>query len=237
MAYQLLEKYFKSRTAYKPPTPIEQIAERQNGIRLRMDLPLENFKSGKPWQLGMSNWSPEGFREIHINPTLASNRKTDLRRLRFTVAHELLHCTEHLPLMNKESRLLSAFSRMLLEVESETQETAEISEKNIYVEQWLTASNKPRVLKTDEDWREWQADYFAACILMPEWSVKEEFEKRMGKKEIIVAEELVRNTADQIAREDILPNGIFEKTLYQLYDVSVRAMAIRLMSLNLIRSL
>jgi len=234
IAYKILAENGMSGEDYKAPTPIERIAEQQKGIRLRMDLKLENFKNGKPRQLGMSNWSPEGYREIHINNSLDTDNVTDIRRLRFTVAHELFHCEEHLPLMNQSGRRLSALHRTLLELEEKIDNDQ--SKKSVYVEQWTAASNRPRVLRTDEDWREWQADYFAACILMPEWSVKQEFEKRIGEKNICVEDTFIRTTADQIARETLFPNGIFERTLYQLYDVSVRAMAIRLMDLGLVSS-
>lgn len=235
MACKILERFYKSKENYEPPTPIEKIAEQIEGIRLRMDLKLENFRNGKPWQLGLSNWSPEGYREIHINNSLLTDKPTDERRLRFTVAHELFHCIEHLKLMTEKDRQVSAFSRLLLEAPIKINEGKEL-ERNAYVEQWVSAPNKPRMLRTNDDWREWQSDYFAACILMPEWSVRKEFQKRTGVKEVIVEESALRRTADQIARDEICPNGVFEKTLYQLYDVSVRAMAIRLMVLQLVRS-
>jgi transcriptional regulator with XRE-family HTH domain/Zn-dependent peptidase ImmA (M78 family) len=233
MADKILQEHNIFGANYKAPTPIELITEKQKGIRLRMDLPLENFRNGKPRQLGRSNWSVDGHREIHINDALATDNATDIRRLRFTVGHELFHCIEHLPLMTKRGPQVNALHRELLELDKDQNHKVY---ENVYVSQWVNASDKPRILSTDDHWREWQADYFAACILMPEWSVKEEFEKRIGVKSVCVKASLVRPTADQIVRETVFPDGVFEKTLYQLYDVSVRAMEIRLLDLKLVHS-
>lgn len=230
-----LKKHGIIRASYHPPTPIEILAEKEEGIRLRTDDTLKMFRNGEPMELGVSHWSPcqDNIREIRVNYALEKGLYASNHRFRFTVGHELFHCIEHLLLMDDKMRLTNALHRALLEAEKET---AHRNKKN-FIEHWVKAPNKPKKLFSNEEWREWQADYFSACVLMPEWSVREEFAKRFSEGEIVVADAgEVRKTACQVAGDKICSSGIFECSLSEVYDVSVIAMAIRLMNLNLIHA-
>jgi len=211
------------------------LAEKESGIRLRTDDTLKMFRNGEPMELGVSHWSPcqDNTREIRVNYALEKGSYASNHRFRFTVGHELFHCIEHLLLMDDKMRLTNALHRALLEAEKET---AHRDKKN-FIEHWIKAPNKPRKLFSNEEWRERQADYFSACILMPEWSVREEFAKRFSEGEIVVSDaDEVRKIACQVAGDKICSSGIFDYSLSEVYDVSVIAMAIRLMNLNLIHA-
>jgi len=234
-ANNFLKKHGIIQTSYHPPTAIEILAEKESGIRLRTDDTLKMFRNGEPMELGVSHWSPcqDNTREIRVNYALEKGSYASNHRFRFTVGHELFHCIEHLLLMDDKMRLTNALHRALLEAEKET---AHRDKKN-FIEHWIKAPNKPRKLFSNEEWREWQADYFSACILMPEWSVREEFAKRFSEGEIVVSDaDEVRKIACQVAGDKICSSGIFDYSLSEVYDVSVIAMAIRLMNLNLIHA-
>ena len=240
MADQFLAKHGLRPGTYSAPTYIERLVDLESGIQMFVDEQLTGQADGEPRALGVAHWShrQEGIREIHINHQLATRRSTDTHRLRFTVGHELFHCLEHLPLMDDRARLADALHRtftMELDIPVQANPHQVTHGKRSLLECWIEKSNGPRRLTTNVDWREWQADYFSACVLMPDWSVREQFIERLGRQEIVVgtAAEL-RRAATQVATERIFEHKVFEKPLYELYDVSVMAMSIRLMDLKLV---
>lgn len=237
IAYRLLRRHNLGEGQYIPPTDIEVLAENERSVRLYYDEDMRVFRNGEPIELGRSHWSPDedNVREIHINNALVEGDFSSIRRLRFTLGHELFHCVEHLILMDEKERLLNGFSRLLAEAEVHSSSKTR-KKPSPYIEKWFKKPNVASRLLSDEDWREWQADYFAACLLMPEWSVREEFFKRFGDGGIVVSEpQALRKTAYQVAGERIGGEGVFERSLKEVYDVSAQAMAIRLMQLNLVR--
>lgn len=97
-AYSLLARYGLDEKTFSPPTPVELIVEQEPGIKYRIDK-LACKKTGEPLVLGLTGWNDDGDREIIINGVLAdSSNKTDGHRFNFTLAHELFHAIEHLPL-------------------------------------------------------------------------------------------------------------------------------------------
>ena len=101
---------------------------------------------------------------------------------------------------------------------------------------WLDRKTK-RKLVTNEDWQEWQAQYFAAEIMMPHWSIRAEFERRLGADAAAVPSDCSREEwANEIAGAVFSRNGVEAKPLFELYDVSRQAMAIRLCELDLAQS-
>lgn len=234
LAYRFLEKHGLTRTTYTPSTPIELLAEKEDGVRILIDDKLKMFQSGEPMELGMSHWSAyhNNVREIHVNYALEQGPHANIHRLRFTVAHELFHCVEHLKLMDTKERVLNALGRtMFLEKEDLVQ-----SKKASAIDRWAAAPNRPKMLSTNEDWREWQADYFSACVLMPAWSLQKEFGRRFGREIVVDKAGDLRKIAYEVAKANVCGTGVFEKALCQLYDVSAQAMAIRLMSIGLVHT-
>lgn len=232
-AYKFLEKHGLSQSTYRPPTPIEILVEKEDGIRLHIDDNMKMFKSGEPMELGMSHWSAhqDDVREIHLNYALDKGNHASEHRLRFTLGHELFHCLEHLLLMDAKSRTIDALCRSLALEEAPVVKKDKVK----MIDRWLAAPNQPKQLLTNEDWREWQADYFSACVLMPEWSVRQEFLKRFGTDEVSLDDKSqIRKVAYEAAREKLCTMGVFEKSLNEVFDVSIQAMTIRLMALKFV---
>jgi len=235
-AYQFLKKHGLDQDTYCPPTPIEILLEKEEGIRMSIDDNLKMFKNGEPMELGMSHWSPhqDGIREIRISYALEKGPHASNHRFRFTVGHELFHALEHLMLMDEKERTADALCRAVVLLE---QNESNKKDRPALIDRWLSAPNQPKRLTSNEDWREWQADYFSACVLMPEWSVRKEFVKRFGMQEIVVPEaDDVKRIAYEAAKERVCTMGVFEKSMNQVLEVSVMAMAIRLMAVGLVHS-
>lgn len=239
MALRFLTRHGAGLDAYRPPTRIEHLVDREDDIRLLFDDNLAMFRNGQPLELGRSHWSAylEGVREIHINAALDADYPTSQHRLRFTLGHELFHCLEHLMLMGRAQRTASVLRLMAHEeaVRASSAETRK-NRKKSFVERWIEQPSGPKRLCTDEDWREWQADYFAACVLMPEWSVRQEVARRLGPDPVVVSDNDQRRVAYDIVKEKVFDAGVFERTLSEVYDVSKKAMTIRLMQLGLVRA-
>jgi Zn-dependent peptidase ImmA (M78 family)/transcriptional regulator with XRE-family HTH domain len=225
-AERVLTAFGIGRTDYSPPTPIEEIIERTDGVRLHPcdDLARIRRSDGSPIVLGVTKWDPmnANLKLIEINQSLySSDNDVQRHRLRFTLAHEYWHAIEHLDLVKRQVRSPVALRRTVM-VETHRN--------------WWTEDGGPRKLKTPEDWREWQANAFAAELLMPEWHVKVEFKKRVGQPSVSAAKgQHPAEVANEIAVCPFVPpSGRIQKAMHQLYDVSRQSMAIRLLKLNLV---
>ena len=93
---------------------------------------------------------------------------------------------------------------------------------------------RDRRLLTQEDWREWQANTFAAALLMPDWAVSREFEARTGEKNLMVQKESAKQFALQIAGQMAFRDVVYEQSMADKFAVSRQAMAIRLLDLELV---
>ena len=101
-----------------------------------------------------------GRNEILIDNHLNSLEKPRQYRCRFTIAHECAH------------QLLYYISSQEIKNRCETQYAA----RRAY---------SPRELKTREDWNEWQANYLAAVILMPQKEMKLAMDKFAPNRKLI----------------------------------------------------
>lgn len=233
MACELLARRGISPESYSPPTPVELLAEAEPSIRYRIDK-LTCRQNGEPLLLGLTGWNETGEREIVINSALAeSTKKCDEHRFNFTLAHELFHAVEHLPRIAPEDRVSAPQFRVCVAVIGQAR-SHRLSSAERAVTRWVT-SVSPRLLSTDEDWREWQANAFASALLMPEWAVTKEFQRRVDTPRVVFSpDQNIRERALDIAGETIFENAIFEKSLSELFEVSRQAMAIRLLELGLV---
>lgn len=218
---------------YVPPTPIERLVECQDGIAYKIDdLPS---KKGSPIVLGLSKWSTPTERQIIINSTLADGAQgTSEHRFNFTLAHELFHAIEHLPLaMNAVG---STFTRLQFATFIENDRPVlRQSPAERAVARWAQAANAG-ALVTNEDWREWQANRFASCVLMPSWAVIAEFQRRLETDFLVACGGAnVRQEALELAGETMFGDSVFGSSLADQFDVSRQAMAIRLLDLGLVR--
>ena len=227
-AYDVLHATGLSPAVYVPPTPIERIVDSQEGIRYSIvDLPSRLV-------LGRSKWNVLDERVIEINSMLETPSGTNWQRFNFTLAHELFHALEHLPLAKQTSSPTSLNRIMFIEREPLPVKRSPAQRS---VERWTAIRDSPR-LTTNEHWREWQANRFASCILMPEWAVETAFRKRIDADYVgVQPHQNVREEALQIASEILFGDVLHETSLADLFGVSRQAMAIRLLDLGLVREM
>jgi Zn-dependent peptidase ImmA (M78 family)/transcriptional regulator with XRE-family HTH domain len=217
---------------YEPPTPIELLVENEGIVYAIEDLPGEN---GGAVVLGRTRWN-DAAREITINADLAeSEKECDWHRLRFTLAHELFHAIEHLPLMGgMRQGGLARVALLEIGVLGDRQRKRR-SPAESAVNRWATSA-RSRGLLTREDWREWQANVFASAVLMPDWAVADAFQKRAGTGPVCAQPpQNPRELALEVAGEILFRGRVYLKSLAQMFDVSRQAMAIRLLDLGLVR--
>jgi Zn-dependent peptidase ImmA (M78 family)/transcriptional regulator with XRE-family HTH domain len=233
LAENVLKEHGLHNDEYKPPTRIEEIIEATDNVCLNPsdELDMVATEDGSPVVLGVTHWDVDGLRKlIDVNETLfCSDRPVDRYRLNFTLAHEYWHAIEHLELVG-QCKLRSP--RMLRSASYVEAADAERSQRH---RNWWERPNQPRRFRTPEDWQEWQADTFAAEILMPDWHVRNEFERRFDAT-VARAPHGVdeREYAHRLASSPILRNGRLLKPLHEEYEVSRQSMAIRLLTLNLV---
>lgn len=167
----------------------------------------------------------EKAKRIPINEKtiIVDNRlleEDQLRRGRFTLAHEAAHWFLHRHLYLQDKSQISIFDVMKIE------------DKKLPLIKCRTSdieSNGRKELGTDDDWMEWQADYLASTILMPQRAFSKVVKGKFQSAKI---------------REGCYPLGTdFEKDLWvdvmarelaDLFDVSVTAAKIRLKSLGFV---
>ena len=236
LAYGFMQRHGLSPDSYAPPTEVEMLVEMEPGVEYRVD-DLKCTKRGDPLVLGLSCWSADGNRQIVINSALADSRRaTDVHRFNFTLGHELFHAIEHLPRtrpgrsLNRIAEVEGIDEIVFLEVLRPVKIQRTPAERA--VKAWVQSGRRRRLL-TDEDWREWQANTFAAALLMPEWAVKPEFEKRVGKPTVI-SDTDPKEEALRLADEILFTDVVYEQSLADKFAVSRQAMAIRLLDLGLI---
>jgi transcriptional regulator with XRE-family HTH domain len=225
-AYDVLRSVGLDATTYVPPTPIDRIVDAQEGVRYSVaDLPSRLV-------LGRTKWNVLGERLIEINSMLESPVGTNSQRFNFTLAHELFHALEHLLIAKRTNRSVGLNRIMFIEREPSPKK---LSTAQRSVERWTGTRSAPR-LTTNEQWREWQCNRFASCVLMPEWAVQKEFRKRIDADYLgVSSHQNVREEALQIAGEVFFGETFYESSLADFFDVSRQAMAIRLLDLELVR--
>jgi HTH-type transcriptional regulator, competence development regulator len=241
IANDYLDKRGLGECDYMPPTPIERLVEVPGEIGLAVTDEWDRANAeGLPLILGMSRWSlvHPGEREIVVSARLFESTRTVMRtRLNFTLAHELFHAIEHLPLMcsgSKAAILQRTEASPTLVTLAEDLRSKWAS--NAKLGSWVKSDKGPRRLETDEDWREWQANYFAACLLMPRWAVEKEFSERFGECSLVTPLDLKpREYALETATTIITPDFVCNEGLSDLFGVSAQAMAIRLLDLGLVQ--
>lgn len=233
LAEGFLRKHGLTRETYHPPTPIERLVELESDIRLRVRDDLDRKKHGGPYVLGLSRWDSDGNKEIAINSGLAEREdETSEYRMLFTIGHELFHALDHLPLMNAAARLRTECCRAVLDVNSISLSDGTAAQRA--VESWRRGASNARRLSTPEDWREWQSQTFSAEILMPKWAVEREFQKRAGTPVKASDSANPKDVAFVLATQTVFESSVFDNSLNQLFKVSAQAMAIRLLTLNLV---
>lgn len=200
-----------------PPIPIDEI------IELHLQLTFE-IRDLQPLSNGGDVHGAIWFqsRRLGVDQSLDPNRfPAKLGRYHFTLAHEVghwrLHRAEYLRRINQPSVL------------------AQIEEKPDYI--CRTSERKVRV--------EWQADQFAAYLLMPRALVRQEWQKWRGdldpvelseipdREERLTSELRRRGDTPDASHDDLILEN-YCRPLAQTFEVSAEAMCIRLESLDLL---
>ena len=187
------------------PIPVEQILESQ--LRLSLDLDDLHEKLGVPVVGGTRDilgalWVDD--RSVFIDTSLDPDEYPAREgRFRYTVGHEIGHWQlhrDHLPSHENQPSLF--------EFKSEPTIVCRVSQAKEPIE--------------------WQADFFAACLLMPRAQVLESWKNRVGDLRTRIAEPLDGTKMSRATRQVVEP-------LAQIFQVSLEAMRIRLEQLRLLQ--
>lgn len=229
-AEDLLAEFAQARgLTLKPPTPIDDIVEKHLELRIDFDDLHDILKIP---QLGRQ---PDIFgalwvdtREIYIHQNLDPNaHPAQEGRYRFTLAHEGGHWRLH------RSYLTTNLAQFSL----------------------LDDSPKPSVICRSSEAREpveWQADYFAACLLMPRAMVWTAWNEELGidcplRYDLLEGIPIARslNSGPLLPTQEALPRNpnsdpasLYDAVVRHfasIFKVSLQAMRIRLEKLRLLR--
>ncbi len=227
LAFAVLKKVFGSEIPI--PVPIETVIRKfDENILLIVHNEIEagRLRDGSPSILGLSRWSLDGRRrELVIHEDLyETDCLATRRRAHFTMAHELFHCIEHLPLVQRRCPELS-LARKANFISLSPQ---------LLNQPWFKKKRRPRRLFTNEDWREWQANQFAAELLMPAACVTEAFQGLFGVPRIVAGKDNINELSDSTARHVDIDLFGEDTSLVDLFDVNPQPMAIRLITLGLV---
>lgn len=212
------------------PVPIEDVVDDFGpDIQLIVLPEIEGgyLQDGTPAVLGLSRWSKSGERrELVIHEDLYDAADSSARRLcRFTLAHELFHCLEHLSLV-KDRTADCALKRQAMFVSLAPKLAAR---------RWFDRKKPKRTLTTNEDWREWQANSFASAVLMPAAVLRTKFAEVARTTQVTVSgSDRVECVADEVARQPFIDAKGKLSSLVDHFNVNPHAMAIRLMALKLV---
>jgi hypothetical protein len=190
-----------------PPIPVDGILESHLGFDLRLeDLPVV---VEKPDALG-AIWVYK--RKVGVDQTLDPTLyPARLGRYRFTIGHETGHWVLH-----RRPLLARAYQTSLF---GEDEEPAAVCRAG-----------------GGADPLEWQANQFAAYLLMPTHLVLAAWERERGSRDpYVAAEELAELSERWGLAEDETPTVAVSRTLAEVFAVSGQAMQIRLVGMKLIR--
>lgn len=228
-ASDFLQEYSKSNTNYSfsapQATPIEEIIENYCGITTDYQtfgdsniLGMTAFSSGLITIKRDDEIAPYRIEKgaIIISNELAENEKQEGRYL-YTLAHEFGHCFYH---------------RILFETPDSSNQPSLFDEKPSEI--LAICCHRDNIENLDKlhnkDWTEWQADYFASCILMPREAVHKFWKLYIKESDFVFGEEPKPFLSDMRWMEKEWHIGEFVKK----FNVSCQAAKIRLKKLNYI---
>lgn len=206
--------------AVGPPIPVDEIIEVHLQLMFEMRDLRQLFGLG---DVHGATWINEGRVAVDVSLDPHDNPRK-LGRFRFTAAHETGHWRLHRPhyLQNRAQRKLFD----------------ESAEKPAYI--CRSSARKERV--------EWQADFFAACLLMPREMIEKAWEQQHGSLKPMALDDL-REHEPEITAAEVMRRGslgmdreTIDNTLLEWYglplaekfQVSPEAMRIRLEEMGLL---
>ena len=218
LAYGLIHRFNRDILKTPQPTPIDDILEFQIKEKHKIDFNIEDLIKKYPEQEVLGYFDIYG-KKIVIDKTLYEDTsEIGERRCSFTISHEIGHYMVQGMRVEGHIRQMDLFEKPLKQ------------EEDI-----ILTRNESIDLGKDEklDYKERQANYFAACLLMPREMVKKAMADR-GYKQIIIA------PGSHIEKQE---NGLFlygidfvKRTgIHDVFKVNVSAMGYRLLKLGLIK--
>jgi Zn-dependent peptidase ImmA (M78 family) len=236
----------KVKRAVRPPIPVEAIIERGLGLKLgfadlRKKLKLDDV-------LGATYVNDE---LICVDQSLVDNQNEG--RLCFTFAHETGHWVLHRELIDQACRTgeSSAFIRLrrnklestsLNEIELDLGQNSRSDGYGTISPYTFQQSKGGFIFCRVKDAKkaiEWQADYFASCLLMPEKAVKHAFYEIYGLKPLILFN-VKSSFSGPICYDPCVENWPIIATKVRkaggFKNVSKQAMIIRLQDLGLVKN-
>jgi len=190
-----------------PPIPVDEIAESHQGLDLRFE-DLQ-AETGDHRTLGAIRVRAKQLAvDLTLDPTIYRKREG---RFRFTVAHEVGHWELHRQFVvpGSQSTFLGGVEGLDVICRSDA----------------------------SGDRGEWQANQFAAYLLMPKELVFEVWRNCRGSLDPYLAvDEIADLSAKWSLREDETPTVAIAREMAQIFKVSGQAMQIRLLELTLIRT-
>ena len=202
----------------EPPIPVDEIIELHLGLTFELKDLQQLFGFG---DVHGATWVNEGLIAVDVSLDPHDNPRK-LGRFHFTAAHETGHWRLH-----REHYLQDTAQRGFFD---------ETESKPAYI--CRTSGRKQRV--------EWQADYFAACLMMPREMVVKAWDNRHDS--VVLLPDL-RERETEIIRSEILHRGRLgtdresidnalldwcSRPFAEQFQVSVEAMRIRLEELRLL---
>ena len=183
----------KTKCRVQPPVPVEHIIER--GLRLRLGFADLRKTMRLDDVLGATYVKKK---MICVDRSLAENQNEG--RLCFTFAHETGHWVLHRKLVEQACRTGSGcgFTRLrakkpkaigLAEVESDQDQTTKTNCYDAVAPNTFQQSEDGFIFCRIKDAKkpiEWQADYFASCLLMPEEALRSAFCRCYGNSPLIL---------------------------------------------------
>lgn len=221
-AKSLLEQCQKKYSyCYNAPVPIEEIVEDMYGtspyyidfndkdilgMTAFSDGAIECIKDGKVVQQKIKQG------QIYISNELALYGNEG--RYRFTLAHELGHATHHYVLF-QDNDTLSLFENLQ-------------NENNSIICKRQSIETKQYELVQNNDYIEWQANYFAACLLMPKTAIYNFCRSYTKQNSIFMLNEKYGDFFDDMNKKQ---KEDFIKDIAKFLGVSKQAIAIRIKEL------
>ena len=189
-----------------PPIPMDEIVD--SHLNIRLDYKDLNVGKTRKIVLGSLNIETNSLVvDDSLDPELFPHKEG---RYRFTLAHEAGHWVLHRPQLIVEREQPSLFGTVVIEP----------------IVCRTTSKKKPI---------EWQADNFAAYLLMPKEMVFQVWRDRFGDLKPYVAEGEIANLSARFCLgENETPTVSIAKEIAEIFKVSGQSMQIRLAELGLV---
>lgn len=215
----ILRGYDRSILKEPKPTPVDEILEFHIGKNYGIKLDIQNLKEIFPGEEVLGYLSIHEKKIVIDRGLMEDTSTVGRRRCSFTMGHEAGHADIQVVL----------FWRKLSEID--------LFEDSHLDEGGIIMTRKHSIDVVNEDYLEYperQANYYAACLLMPRPTVEMALESNGYGKQIIAPGEYIENGEDGLFM--FAMDFVRKSYLHDIFEVNVSAMAYRLLKLGLIKT-